>query len=244
MGAHRERLKVLLFQLREDEETKKIDHNSYCAAIGLASEQLRAFDVFAEAPTVSLLSGISVIIVGGSKASVWEDVPNQPALMDVLKAAREKKIPILGICYGAQLLAHIFGGEVVRDEEHAEWGTFEIETTDDAITDILLADAPFSFSAQCAHHDAITKLPTSAILLASSARCKVQAFVIPGADIYGFQFHPERTKADYEAMLAMKARDTSVDQGKLATIRASLKETKDAESLLAKFIDRIVMLRR
>ena len=244
MGAHRERLKVLLLQLRENEETKKIDYDSYLATTGLAQEQIRAFDVLAHAPAISDLNGVDAVIVGGAKWSVWEDVPNQPALIEVLKAAREKKIPILGVCYGAQLLAHAFGGEVVRDMEHEEWGTFEIETTDDAITDMLLADAPFSFPAQCAHHDRISKLPHSATLLASSARCGVQAFVIPGTDIYAFQFHPERSKASYEAMLTMRGRDYSADQTDLEKIRASLKETKEAESLITKFIDRIVLARK
>ena len=244
MGAHRERLKIALFQLRENEETKQIDYESYLAATGLLPEQLRAFDVVERAPTASDVYGVDAIIVGGAKWSVWEDVPNQAALIEVLKAAREKRTPILGICFGAQLLAHAFGGEVVRDEEHAEWGTFQIETTDDAITDMLLADAPFSFPAQCAHHDRINKMPPGAMLLASSARCGVQAFVIPGTDIYGFQFHPERSKESYEKLLQMKGRDYSADQAGLEKIYASLKETKEAATLITKFIDRIVLARK
>lgn len=244
MGAHRERLKILLFQLRENEEIKKIDRESYLRATGLDPEQLVIFDVFGRAPDASLLSGLDAIIVGGSRWSVWEDAPNLPALVDLLAAAKKKKIPMLGICFGAQLFAHAFGGQVERDEEHAEWGTFQIETTDDAWTDMLFADTPFFFPAMCAHHDKIAKLPPGAILLASSARCQIQAFVIPGADIYAFQFHPERSKSDYETLLAMKGRDCSVNQPGLDVVRASLKETKDAEALLAKFIERIVLQRR
>jgi GMP synthase (glutamine-hydrolysing) len=240
----RERLKIVLFQLRDNEETKKIDYESYLRATGLGREQLRAVDVFAAPPDVSILNGADAIIIGGSKWSVWEDVPNQPALIEVMKAAREKKTPMLGVCFGAQLIAHVFGGQVARDEEHAEWGTFMMETGDEAITDMLLADAPFSFPAMCAHHDRVTKLPPGAVLLASSARCPVQAFAIPGTDIYAFQFHPERSKADYEQLIQMKGKDYSADQSGLDAIKASLKETTAAESLLAKFVDRIVLQRK
>lgn len=239
--AKRDHLKVILFQLRENDDVKAIDYESYLRAMKLAPEQLVAVDVFARPPQPSVLDGANAVVVGGSKWSVWEEVQNLPALIEVLKAAREKKIPILGVCFGAQLIAHAFGGQVVRDEEHSEWGTFEIETSDDALMDMLFADAPFSFPAQCAHHDRITKLPPAATLLASSRNCPVQAFVIPGTDIYAVQFHPERSKKDYETLLEMKGRDYSADQSGLEKIKASLKETPAAEELLAKFIDRIVL---
>jgi len=240
-SGRRERLKVLLFQLRENEDVKKVDYESYLRAFKLQPEQLIAFDVMAKAPDASVLAGIDAVVVGGSKWSVWEDVPNQKELIAVLKAAREKKLPILGVCFGAQLLAHAFGGRVVRDEEHSEWGTFAVTTSDDSFTDLVFADAPFSFAAQCAHHDKIVALPPGAVVLASSERCQVQAFSLPGADMYGVQFHPERSKSDYEKLLEMRGRDYSADQTNLEAIKASLKETPEAEAVLAKFIDRVVL---
>ena len=243
MGMSRERVKVVLFQLREDDEVKTIDRDSYLRALRLAPAQLVTFDVMASAPDASILAGANAVIVGGSKWSVWEDVPNQPSLIEVLKAARAKKIPIIGICFGAQLLAHAFGGKVVRDEEHAEWGTYDVTTSDDSFTDLLFADAPFSFPAQCAHHDKIVTPPTGAVVLASSDHCAIQAFAVPGADIYGLQFHPERNKADYEHLLQMRGRDYSADQSNIEKIRASLKETPEAEKVLEKFMDRIVLQR-
>lgn len=241
MGMSRERVKVVLFQLRENDDVKKIDLESYLRALKLGPAQVIAVDVLAKAPDESVLVGAHAVIVGGSKYSVWEEVPHLKELIAVLQAAKAKKIPIMGVCFGAQLLAHAFGGKVVRDEEHEEWGTFDVTTSDDSFTDMLFADAPFSFAAQCAHHDRIVTPPTGAVVLASSARCPVQAFAVPGADMYGVQFHPERSKADYEKLLEMRGRDYSADQGNLEKIRASLKETPQAEEILSKFIDRIVL---
>jgi GMP synthase-like glutamine amidotransferase len=80
-----------------------------------------------------------------------------------------------------------------------------------------------------------------AVLLASSARCKVQAFVLPGVQIYGVQFHPERSKADYETILTERGKAYAGDLSSLDAIRASLKETPQAADIMAKFIDRIVL---
>lgn len=241
MGMSRERVKVVLFQLRENEEVKRLDFDSYVRALKLAPSQIAAFDVLAKAPDESVLAGAHAVIVGGSKFSVWEDVPNLKELIGVLQAARAKKIPLMGVCFGAQLLAHAFGGKVVRDDANEEWGTFEVTTSDDSFTDMLFADAPFSFPAQEAHHDRIVTPPTGAVVLASSAKCSVQAFAVPGADMYGVQFHPERSKADYEHLLTLVGKDYSADQGNLERIKASLKETPQAEEILSKFIDRIVL---
>jgi GMP synthase (glutamine-hydrolysing) len=241
-GMSRDRVKIILFQFRDDDNVKKLDRDSFTRAMRLAPEQVVTFDVLAGTPDASMLEGADAIVVGGSKLSVWEDVPNLGALIAVLRAAREKKIPILGVCFGAQLLAHAFGGKVIRDDEHEEWGTYEMSTTDDSLGDMLFADAPFSFPAMCAHHDRIVIPPAGAVVLASSQGCPVQAFSVPGADVYGVQFHPERSKADYERLVDLRAKDLPPSaQAGLDRIRATLKDTPEAESILAKFIDRIVL---
>jgi GMP synthase-like glutamine amidotransferase len=244
MGNDRGRVRVLLLSCNQDEELNTSLVRQFARAAKLEMTQLTLHPVIDRVPTAALLSGMDAVFITGAPYSVFEEVPNMDALVETIKAAREKDIPILGVCFGAQLLAKIYGGEVVRDNAHSEWGTFDVSSTDESFGDIIFADAPFVFPVMQAHQDRISRIPPSATLLASSARCANQAFVIPGADIYGLQFHPERNVADYEERLktrgtAYAGSDATPDQ-----IRATLKETTAAEALVATFIDRMVMQRR
>lgn len=235
MGGSRNTVRILLLQMRQDPTIEKVERESILRSAQLQPEQLVALNAFHARPTDESLRGVSALIIGGSASSVFEPFPHAEEVTALIRAAREKRLPIFGICFGAQLLAHAFGGKVERDVEHEEFGTFPVATNDDAIFDMLFADAPDSFMAQCSHHDRIVALPPKAVALASSARCPIQAFVFPGEDIYGFQFHPERNKADFAALIALKQNDAVFERAS-----QTLQESPDAEKLVAKFVDRIV----
>jgi len=206
----------------------------------LSEAEMLPFDASSRPIGLEDLQGVGAIFIGGSKYSVHEGAPNLDAAVVFLREARLRRIPIFGCCFGAQIIAHAFGGEVVRDEASEEWGTFQIRASDDAWTDPLFVDQPDVFPAQCAHRDRITRLPSLALCLASSERCSVQAFVIPGTGIYGTQFHPERSKSDFEARLDSNVKAFPYLAEKFLAARETLTETVDAEKLLAKFAERII----
>lgn len=247
-GMSRERVKVLVLAPRVDEAEKKIERAAFVRALRLAPEQVVTVDTNATAPAEAMLDGVNALIVAGAKWSVWEqETPNLAAMLAVVRAARARKMPIFGICFGAQLLAHASGGKVVRDEAAEERGTYDVTCGDDSFGDLLFADAPFSFAAQQSHHDRIASLPPDATLLASSERCPIQAFVLPG-DAYGVQFHPEFSKDDLSAIwelriAAARAAGDGARADALAAQKAALRESPAAEALLAAFIDRIVVQR-
>lgn len=246
-GMSRERVKVLVLAPRVDAAEKEIERAALVRALRLTPSQVTVVDTNAVAPAEAMLDGVHALVIAGAKWSVWEDVPNVAPMMAVLRTARARKLPVFGICFGAQLIAHAFGGKVVRDEAHEERGTFDVTSGDDSFGDLLFADAPFTFAAQQSHHDRIEALPADATLLASSERCKVQAFVMPG-DTYGVQFHPEFSAADYAAILdlriaAANAAGDAAAAAKLDGIKATLRESPAAEALLTAFIDRAVVQR-
>ncbi|MEU4015510.1 type 1 glutamine amidotransferase [Microbacterium sp. NPDC028030] len=109
--------------------------------------------------------------------------------------AIERDLPTLGICLGGQLLAHVAGGEVKAKTGPVERGATPIHPTtagrQDAVLSVLGDGAPMIEN----HQDMITRLPSDAVLLASSDLVENQAFRL-GAHVRGVQFHPEASAAD------------------------------------------------
>ena len=125
------------------------------------------------------------IILGGSPFSVNEE--NSP-LVDVKSLA--EKVPVLGICYGAQITAKIFGGRVEKSQKR-EYGRAYFSTIKE---DILLHNIPASSQVWMSHADTIIQLPDGFELLGTTESIPVAAFKHKGTDacaIYGLQFHPE-----------------------------------------------------
>lgn len=235
-------LRVLLYQLRDDEAERDIERAAFVRATGLAEGQIIPVDVLAGDADRGETDGASAIIIGGCRHSVFDDVPGLDALRSVLGKARGRRIPVLGVCFGAQLVAAEGGGEVIRDQEHEEVGTLAVRTTDDAWTDLLFADMPDEFLVQQAHRDRVSALPRGAVLLASSDACEVQAFAIPSANVYAVQFHPERSKEDFEWLIDHRLPDHHRGTG-TAAVRAALRSTPEAEGLVRKFVERMVVHR-
>ena len=224
---------VLLFQFRRADWAREHEYASFLRTTQLPRENLIAVDVMHAAPDLEQVRGAAGIIIGGSPLSVFEEVPHLDEVTLALKLARLLGIPILGVCFGAQLLAHVWEGRVQRTESAVhEFGTFEVELN-------ATAGLPERFLAQCAHQDLITELPWTALPLARSARCPLQAFVFVECEIYGVQFHPERNKAEYLERLAWK-RSRGEDVAEIDAIEAALQEAPLAELIIRNFIERIV----
>jgi GMP synthase (glutamine-hydrolysing) len=134
--------------------------------------------------------GAAAVVVTGAVEMVTDHAPWSEAAAEWLAGLSEDGVPILGVCYGHQLLAHALGGEVGYHPAGREIGTVTIHKLPAAEDDPLLADLPESFPAQATHAQSVLTLPEGAVRLASSDVDLNAAFRI-GERTWGVQFHPE-----------------------------------------------------
>ncbi|HWP34650.1 MAG TPA: glutamine-hydrolyzing GMP synthase [Thermodesulfobacteriota bacterium] len=123
------------------------------------------------------------VVLSGGPASVYD--AGAPAVPTELFALG---LPVLGICYGAQLMARALGGAVERSERR-EFGPAELVVT--AADSPLFAGLPAVQSVWMSHGDRIERLPPGFRVTARSAGSPVAAFEAPDRRLYGVQFHPE-----------------------------------------------------
>ena len=131
---------------------------------------------------------IKGVILSGSPCSVRdEDSPN------IDMSAFRGKIPVLGICYGAQLLASKNGGEVkasnTREYGRAKLAEFDKENP-------LFKDVVLNSQVWMSHGDTITQMPTNSTITASTSSVKVAGFSFENEPTHAIQFHPEVTHSD------------------------------------------------
>ncbi|HLU38455.1 MAG TPA: glutamine-hydrolyzing GMP synthase, partial [Planctomycetota bacterium] len=124
----------------------------------------------------------AVILSGGPRSVYDADAP----VLDV--AVVQRGVPVLGICYGLQWLAHHLGGRVEPARGHHEYGRTEIEVLE---ASGVLEGVAERTVVWMSHGDRVTSLPPGFRVLARSEPCPVAVIADDQRRIYGFQFHPE-----------------------------------------------------
>lgn len=133
----------------------------------------------------------AVVVMGGPQQAYDDSsAPWLRATKDLLRVAVAERVPTLGVCLGAQLLAEATGGRVEKGAAGVEAGARLVAKRDAAWDDELFADVPFTPTVVQWHEDEIVDLPPGAVHLASSSRYAHQAFRI-GPRAWGLQFHIE-----------------------------------------------------
>jgi GMP synthase (glutamine-hydrolysing) len=130
----------------------------------------------------------ALILSGGPESALAEGAPE----MD--EAIVDAGVPILGICYGMQLLARDLGAQLVR-LDRAEYGPANLIVSDRGTP--LLRGVPDESRVWMSHGDSVVSLPEGYRALASTARCNVAAMGSLEKKIYGVQFHPEVVHTKY-----------------------------------------------
>ena len=130
----------------------------------------------------------AIILTGGPESTLGPDSPGMDP--QILKSG----IPLLGICYGMQLIARDLGGELVP-LGHAEFGPAQLEN--DAPQSSLFAGIPATSRVWMSHGDSVVTPPAGFTALAHTARCAIAAIGNESRKIFGVQFHPEVVHSEY-----------------------------------------------
>lgn len=202
--------------------------------IGVPKNDIIVSSVY-EDKTLPGLDDISSIIITGSHSMVTDNEDWSVMLSEWLKNKVKGKVPTLGICYGHQLLAHTFGGHVDYHPKGREFGTVNIELTEQGINDPLLGVLPGSFLGHVAHAQSAIEVPQGATVLARNDFEQHHAFVIHD-NIWGVQFHPE-FNAGVTLSYVEKLEEALLKEGKdVEGIKKSVTEHPYGEMLLRRFV--------
>ncbi len=153
----------------------------------LIARRLRELNVYCEIHPYNkvpeITKDIKGVILSGSPHSVRQEEPLKPDLSNI-----KGKLPLLGVCYGAQYLAHFYGGEVGKSSSR-EYGRAHLELKDKNAK--LFNDIKDDSVVWMSHADTILKIPENYKITASTHDVKIAAYSVTGEETHGIQFHPE-----------------------------------------------------
>lgn len=182
---------IYIIKTGETFETTKAKFGDFDRWVGnVANDRtVKTIEVLKSA-TLPNLNSAKGFIITGSHSMVTDESVWSLKLEKYIKQIAARKIPLLGICYGHQLIAKALGGKSGYNKKGKEIGTVKIKRTHPGQQDPLLKDVPTDFYAYETHYQSVLKLPQKAVVLAKNAHDAHQA-VRFAASVWGVQFHPE-----------------------------------------------------
>ncbi len=141
---------------------------------------------------IRTIAPIGIVLTGGPKSVYKEGAPLcDPALFSL-------GIPVLGICYGMQLMCHLLGGAVSPAALSGEYGKTKVHLSQEIL---LFSGLPAEGHAVMSHFDAVQKAPEGFTVCAKTRSCKIAGVACPERGLYGVQFHPEVKNTAFGAAL-------------------------------------------
>lgn len=185
-------------------------------------------------------------VITGSPASLTQPEPWMEAGVELVRHAFASRTPLLGVCFGHQLIGAAFGGSVVNNPNGWEISSYEVDVTTAAQDDALFAGLPPRPSFLFSHRDVVdegTLSPMNGVhVMAGNDTAAVQA-IAAGPSVRGVQFHPEFTADIVRAYIDCRADDIAADAtarddagGQPDRRRARAVDSAHGERLFANFV--------
>lgn len=206
MPGNRKRPKVLLLKAGDVAASVRLSQGDYHRwfAEALRDEPIDWSVVELHARQQPPPQGYDALVITGSALSLLEPQPWMHRAADYVRRVAQKGLPVLGVCFGHQLLGFAFGAGVVRNPQGREMGSVEVALTEPGRVDPLFDGCPETFTAQATHEDVVAQAPPGCIILARNANTALQAIAI-GPNVRGVQFHPELRPEGLAALVQSRA---------------------------------------
>lgn len=205
---------VLMIKAGEAAESIRTEVGDYDRwfQVALGGEGLARFDIVRPYAGQALprdVRAYDAVLMTGSPLSATRPEPWMRAAGDYLLDAAEKRVPVLGVCFGHQVLGMALGVDVVRNPAGREIGTVEVALTADGLEDPLFDGVPARLPTQTTHEDIVPEVPRGARLLAGNEASAVQALAM-GRYLRGVQFHPELSAEGVKSVI--RSREEKIDR--------------------------------
>lgn len=194
---------ILLIQFRTDQSGW---HELKCVfeSCNLKYDSYHIFNASSEINTTDdlriMINKADKVLLGGLGESGYEEEDPEKrkhfdAMVEKIREPLKELVladnkPVLGFCFGHQLIADVLGVEVRANKDQAETGVCDISLSEEGKIDPVFKGISSSFKAIEGHKSSVMELPKEATLLASSDKCPIQAYRV-GKNVYGTQFHSE-----------------------------------------------------
>ena len=186
----------------------------------------------------------AALLITGAPESLHDPLPWLPEARQYLKRAIAAGVPMLGVCFGHQLLCELLGGTVGPNPRGWELGTAEISLTPDGLQDPLFEGLNSPLYCHETHRDVVLELPPGAIVLAQTALDPHHALRLRER-VWSVQFHPEMRAMHVGAVIASYAPrlhnaqlDLGLKRGELVLeALKSMKEEDDGAAILQRFLN-------
>lgn len=222
----------LLLSIRAEVEAAENERESFQRFSGLADDELRLVNLSrAELPAVDLDDWSGILLGGGAwnvsdpeSAKGAAQLRAERQLLGLLDAVVAADFPFLGACYGVGTVGVHQGGLVDRSWPEPV-GPLTITLTAEGVEDPVFAGMPTVFAAYGGHKEALSRVPASATVLATSPACPVQAFRV-GRNVYATQFHPELDLIGIQTRIEVYKHAGYFDPGEASALKARAAEVE------------------
>jgi len=208
------------------------------SGLGLNAEDVEIFDIQKGTPLPEP-EAFSGLIITGSSALVTNREKWSEACALWLRKTIPKGQPILGICYGHQLIAHALGGQVDHNPKGREIGTIEVQFNEKARSDALFGGLSNNLVVHATHVQSVLTPPDSSVVLGRNNLDAFQAFFLPPA-CWAVQFHPEFNDSIMRAFLTSRADQLQAEGLDPEKLLSHVQSSNDGTAILKRFAQIVI----